>query len=173
MEAFEISLLFDAIPGGSTYFKHISRFTGGTTTSIDERDVRTRRFWYPEEHEIRHSISVQNAVDEFLEIFETAVSARLRSAYPIGFELSGGLDSSSVVTMADKIGVDQDWHTLALRFGNLNCDEGQYIDAVSRRINREPLELDVDQLDFCNGTQVGRLLCAETGLAGRSIFSTT
>lgn len=148
MEAFDYSLLFDAIPSGSTYFKHISRFEGGTTSWIDARGINTRRYWKPEDYEIRDSLSVDDAAGEFIEIFEKAVSARLRSAYPVGIELSGGLDSSSVTMMADKIGVEQDWYPLALRFGNLDCDEGQYIDAISNRLKRQPLVLRVDQLDF-------------------------
>ena len=39
----------------------------------------------------------------FLEIFKEAVKCRLRSAFPIGFELSGGFDSSSVVSIAKYI----------------------------------------------------------------------
>ena len=40
---------------------------------------------------------------KFRDIFTEAVNCRLRSAFPIGFELSGGLDSSSVVCIAKKI----------------------------------------------------------------------
>ena len=147
-EAFEYSLLFDEIPDGRTYYKYISRFEGGTTSWIDTEGIRTSRYWRPEEYEIRPEISFDDAAAEFLEIFEKAVRARLRSAYPVGIELSGGLDSSSVTMMADKIGIQQDWYTLALRFGNMKCDEGQYVDAINDRIDRQPLELNVDQLNF-------------------------
>lgn len=47
--------------------------------------------------------SDEDYVKKFREIFEEAVKCRLRSAVPIGFELSGGLDSSSIVCMAKKI----------------------------------------------------------------------
>ncbi len=44
--------------------------------------------------------SDEEYIKAFREIFTEAVNCRLRSAFPIGFELSGGLDSSSVVCMA-------------------------------------------------------------------------
>ena len=41
--------------------------------------------------------SEEEYVKKFLKIFTEAVKCRLRSSFPLGFELSGGLDSSSVV----------------------------------------------------------------------------
>ena len=38
----------------------------------------------------------------FEKYLHEAVKCRLRSAYPIGFELSGGLDSSSIVNTGQK-----------------------------------------------------------------------
>jgi asparagine synthase (glutamine-hydrolysing) len=41
--------------------------------------------------------------EHFLELFGQAVERRLRSAFPVLAELSGGMDSSSIVCMADRI----------------------------------------------------------------------
>jgi asparagine synthase (glutamine-hydrolysing) len=41
--------------------------------------------------------------DHFLELFRQSVARRLRSARPVLAELSGGMDSSSIVCMADRI----------------------------------------------------------------------
>ena len=47
--------------------------------------------------------SEEDYANAFRDIFTEAVKCRLRTAVPIGFELSGGLDSSSIVCMAEKI----------------------------------------------------------------------
>ena len=62
-----------------------------------------RKYWEinPESKIIMNS--EEDYIKSFLEIFTEAIRCRLRSAFPIGFELSGGLDSSSVVCMAKKI----------------------------------------------------------------------
>lgn len=41
--------------------------------------------------------------EHFIKLFEEAVKCRMRSVYPIGAELSGGLDSSGITCMATRI----------------------------------------------------------------------
>ena len=45
--------------------------------------------------------------EHFVELFEQSVERRLRSAFPVLAELSGGMDSSSIVCMADRILVER------------------------------------------------------------------
>ena len=65
--------------------------------------VVERRYWslYPSS-EIRYRTDEQY-VEHFLHEFRDAVRCRLRSEGPVFAELSGGLDSSSIVCMADQI----------------------------------------------------------------------
>jgi asparagine synthase (glutamine-hydrolysing) len=149
-ESFDYSLLFDAIPKNRTYYKHIFRFIGGTLSWLKKNRLQITRYWKPEQYELRHNIDFNDAADEFLEIFEKAVRARLRSVYPVGFELSGGLDSSSVAIMANNLSPRQDLLPLSLRFGTLQCDEGQYINEVLKILNRPAIEVRADELDFSN-----------------------
>lgn len=54
--------------------------------------------------------SDEDYINAFREIFREAVNCRLRSAFPVGFLLSGGLDSSSIACMAKKILNEKDPH---------------------------------------------------------------
>ena len=79
--------------------------------------------------------SDEQYVQKFREIFTEAVNCRLRSAYPIGFELSGGLDSSSVVCTASDIinnnDLDLDINTFSYVFDDFpDVDERYYINKV-------------------------------------------
>ena len=47
--------------------------------------------------------SDEDYIIKFRELFNEAVQCRLRSSHKIGFELSGGLDSSSIVTVSKDI----------------------------------------------------------------------
>jgi len=72
----------------------------------------------------------------FRDIFTEAVNCRLRTAFPLGFELSGGLDSSSVVCMAKKILIAKKDCTTQIKTFSfifddfLQCDERYYIHEV-------------------------------------------
>ena len=66
-------------------------------------ELRSERFWRLDPaKEIRYSTDEQYQ-EHALEHFSEAISCRLRSDRPVFAELSGGLDSSSIVCLADQI----------------------------------------------------------------------
>jgi asparagine synthase (glutamine-hydrolysing) len=77
----------------------------------------------------------QEYCEHFLTIFREAVRCRLRSNGVVGALLSGGLDSSSVVCMAQWLYqnssvVNNKFETFSLVFPGQPCDESEYIQDV-------------------------------------------
>ncbi|MBE7383302.1 MAG: lasso peptide isopeptide bond-forming cyclase [Leptolyngbya sp. SIO1E4] len=72
--------------------------------------------------------------EAFRELFTEAVRCRLRSAFPLGSHLSGGLDSSSVTCVARQLMAnipDTYLHTFSNIFDEVaECDERPYINTV-------------------------------------------
>ena len=69
---------------------------------VRKHSVETKEFWRFTPSE---TLVYRNDADyekHFLQLFEQAVERRLRSASPVLAELSGGMDSSSIVCMADR-----------------------------------------------------------------------
>jgi asparagine synthase (glutamine-hydrolysing) len=64
--------------------------------------VQEQRFWNFEPNTIRYSSPDQYA-EHLRDVFRAAVESRLRSRAPVWAELSGGLDSSSIVCMASRL----------------------------------------------------------------------
>jgi len=83
-------------------------------------------------------------------LFTEAVRCRLRSAYPIGSELSGGLDSSSVTCVARKICIGNERrrvHTISGIFDDVpECDERAYINPVLAQGSLIPHFVPADQV---------------------------
>ncbi len=62
-----------------------------------------KKYWdFDPNKEIRHGADFEYE-EHFREVFEQAVRRRLRSDCPILAELSGGIDSASIVSMADRV----------------------------------------------------------------------
>jgi asparagine synthase (glutamine-hydrolysing) len=82
--------------------------------------------------------SDQDYADHFLELFKQAVACRMRSSTPVGAELSGGLDSSSVACIAQFLHKDggfaaSGFETFSGVFPGLPCDESEYIESVVKK----------------------------------------
>ena len=86
-----------------TFYKDVLFLNKAHSLTINNDNDNLKKFWEidPEYKIIMNS--EEDYIQSFLNIFTEAVKCRLRSAFPIGFELSGGLDSSSVVCVAKKI----------------------------------------------------------------------
>lgn len=75
---------------------------GGVIVIQDGRE-RVQKFWSPDPwHEIRYRTDAEYE-EHFRQVFHEAVRCRLRVDGPVWSELSGGLDSSSIVCVADQV----------------------------------------------------------------------
>ena len=86
-----------------TFFNNILSLTAAHFISISQKFELKKIYWKlnPETKIVMDS--EEEYFKAYKEIFTEAVNCRLRSAFPIGFDLSGGLDSSSVVCTAKNI----------------------------------------------------------------------
>lgn len=122
---------------GATLFEGVRQLRGGEYLHCRRDELhgvlRPRR-WY----ELRAAQPVSDfdaAVEEFRHLFDDAVRLRLRSDVAVGTALSGGLDSSSIVTtiaalLRESGDADARQMTFSARSDYAEFDEGRYIDAV-------------------------------------------
>lgn len=83
----------------STFYQNIKRLPATHSLLVGYRDLQIRRYWQPSPQEIKLKNDAEYQ-EAFREKFIEAVTCRLRSNYPVGSMLSGGLDSSSIVCVA-------------------------------------------------------------------------
>src|SRR2546425_255849 len=117
-----------------TFYEEIVRLPPAHRMVVTREGVRMEQYWAVDpEREIRMKSDGEYA-EAFREIFTEAVRCRLRSAFPVGSMLSGGLDSSSIVCVARKLLADDGGgklHTFSAIFPDVpECDEREYIEAV-------------------------------------------
>ena len=87
--------------------------------------------------------ALKEAADKFRGLFLESVNLRLRSDVPVGTCLSGGLDSSSVVTCASEL-IDRPVETFSSIYPDRGYDEKRFIDDVVEACgtNAHPVESD-------------------------------
>ena len=85
-------------------------------------------------------ITKDDAAEKFRELFHTSVKRRMRSDVTVGSSLSGGLDSSLVVSVIDalKKGTNQKQNTFSAVFPGFARDERKYMDHVIGQTNVSP-----------------------------------
>src|SRR5450759_488061 len=102
---------------------------------LSSSSVRKVRYWDVDPGRTIRYRTDEEYAEHFRDLFDEAVRCRLRSQRPVGLQLSGGLDSSSIVCTAAALAraskvLAPGFETLSLLFSGLSCDEGAYIREV-------------------------------------------
>ena len=97
------ALTLAAYPQDASFFAGIDRLPPGHMLRVFPGQVERTAYWRPFEARIPHFRRDEDYVEAFLEIFDSAVQAQLRSTGGIATQLSSGLDSSSVTTSAARL----------------------------------------------------------------------
>jgi asparagine synthase (glutamine-hydrolysing) len=101
------------------------------TLRLSDFDIKTINYWDLDKETIDLDISERDAIDKFSFLLGRSVQRRLRSDVTLGTSLSGGLDSSSIVSIIcslqrEKVAVPE-LHTLSAVFPGFERDESGYI----------------------------------------------
>jgi asparagine synthase (glutamine-hydrolysing) len=114
-----------------TLYRNVFLLEAAHYLKIDHQGkLYCQRYW-DIDLEQKTNIALNEAKERFLALFTQSIDRRLRSDVAVGSSLSGGLDSSSIVAVINKIkGNNQVQKTFSARFENFEKDEGHYIDLV-------------------------------------------
>jgi asparagine synthase (glutamine-hydrolysing) len=124
-------LLNDRDPG-ATFYQNIRQLDAANFMVISGGQIRhSERYWDLESVAVSETITLDEARDKFLELFTQSVKLRLRSDVPVGSSLSGGMDSSAIVLLANGFRrPGQSQNTFSARFKNFSRDEGEFMQMV-------------------------------------------
>ena len=89
----------------------------------------------------------EEAKHELRERLSAAVALRLRSDVPVGNYLSGGVDSSVIALLTDRLRSDR-YRTFSIAFTDPGYDESRYQARMTARLRTEPFTLTVGDGDI-------------------------
>src|SRR3954447_4963460 len=118
LTALDQILTFPGLVPPRTVFQGISSLESGHFLKVTESGLEKREYWdliYPEQGEEGPEKEERYYVDGLRERLERAVGYRLQADVPVGFYLSGGLDSSLVGALIGKVSQDPR-HSFSITF---------------------------------------------------------
>ena len=138
-----------------TFYQDIYRLPAAHWLTVDAKGKQIKRYWALDPHRRIKLSSHQEYTEAFKELFTESVNCRLRSAFPVGSTLSGGLDSSSITCTARNLLSEsgKQLHTFSAIFPNLpqpdlrKIDERYYMDAVKAAGGIQAHDVRADLLD--------------------------
>ena len=141
LDAVDEYLAYDYVPHPRTILKGYSKLPPGYLGVFDESGWKTRPYWTPPCDEMK--ISREDAEARLRELFTSAVSMRMRSDVPLGAFLSGGIDSSLVVAVMQKLS-DQPIKTFTIGFPVPEYDESAAARNLATALKTEHHEMLVE-----------------------------
>jgi asparagine synthase (glutamine-hydrolysing) len=130
---------------GQTLFDGVYELLPAHRMVVTQTDQCIWRYWQPDPHKkIRYKTNEEYA-EQFREILEESIRCRLRSTTAVGILMSGGLDSTSVASLAARMINPQQLTTISYVFNELpDCDERRYINAVKEQWNTHSIQIPCD-----------------------------
>ncbi|MBQ3413148.1 MAG: asparagine synthase (glutamine-hydrolyzing) [Oscillospiraceae bacterium] len=126
LKAVDQLMNYPGVVSPNTFFKDIYSLRAGHMLLIrPHQEIRDIEFWdltFPEEEEDKGEAYY---VDNLRELLKKAISRRLIADVPIGFYISGGLDSSIVACYIGKFLMNS-YYSFSAEIGEGDLDESQY-----------------------------------------------
>jgi len=140
-----LALGTDRADAGCTPYRGVARLKPGQALIAEDRRVRTERYWTWRAANREAKADSEAYVERFREAFAEAVRMRMRGLGRVWSDLSGGLDSSSIVSVAARQHAGGLLPTVSVVFGRSTLsDEREWAATVAGACDVEQHFIDGD-----------------------------
>ena len=137
-----LSLMY--VPGTRSIYREIRKLPPATTLVWRSGGYKIRRYWDLRETTGRRVVSARQAEAELRELLVASVDKQLLADVPLGFFMSGGLDSSSVVAAARQLRPDDRLRTFTVGFTDRSYDERRESALLAQHLGTDHVDLVVE-----------------------------
>jgi asparagine synthase (glutamine-hydrolysing) len=131
------------IPAPKTVFKNTFKLLPGHFLTYENNTIKTHKYWQHPEMKVELSDSALNEEEKLQQLdnlLTRAVSDRLISDVPLGALLSGGIDSSIVVALMQKVN-SSPVRTFSIGFKEKGYNEANWAAKVAKHLGTDHTEL--------------------------------
>lgn len=130
---------FPGLISPRTMFKHIRSLENGHYLVVQpDSKIEDAEYWdliYPRINEIDYNRDESHYIQRLNELITQSIRLRLRSDVPVGFYISGGLDSSIITAIANQLTPNIRRHSFAIDFVEKEISESLYQRLMSEFVN--------------------------------------
>ena len=143
-----------SLPGAispQTLFRNIHSLPSGHYLFVRNGDVSVREYWdldYPLENDAVDGKPESYYADTLRDTLEQSVKYRLQADVPVGFFLSGGLDSSLIAALIRRVSPDVQRHSFSISFQDERLCEAKYQRLVSESVDSIHHEIPFNDADI-------------------------
>jgi asparagine synthase (glutamine-hydrolysing) len=143
-----------SLPGAispQTLFRNIHSLPSGHYLVVKNGDVSVREYWdldYPLASEATDGKPESYYADTLRDRLEQSVRYRLQADVPVGFFLSGGLDSSVIAALIKEVSPDVQRHSFSISFNDERLCEAKYQRLVSESVGSIHHEIPFNDADI-------------------------
>jgi asparagine synthase (glutamine-hydrolysing) len=135
-------------PGCETLIRDIQKLEPGHYLKMEDGKVRIRKYWDLEFAFNHRNGNFKAATEELVELLRETVRDHMISDVPVGILLSGGVDSTGVLSFAMEQ-TDRDVNTFTIGFdGEQFADERVYARLAAQRFGNKHYEMTITPRDF-------------------------
>src|SRR5919109_641815 len=132
-------LSFPGLVSPRTMFKDIESLKSGHHIIVNGSNIKITEYWdldYPKIGEIPYDRPESYYVDRLRELLSQSIRYRLQADVPVGFYLSGGLDSSLIAAMIKNILPNVKRHSFSIGFTDtdMEINETTYQKIMTKRV---------------------------------------
>jgi len=129
---------FPGLVSPRTLFKGIESLKSGHYLRVNGSGLKQTEYWdldYPRVDEVVADRPERFYVERLTELFSQSVSYRLQADVPVGFYLSGGLDSSMVAAAIRQASPNIQRHSFSIGFTEKEISESKYQTLMSEHVD--------------------------------------
>lgn len=166
LAALDQILTFPGQVSPTTMFEGIHSLPPGQFLRARGGDFSLHEYWdlvYPRIGELSEEHPEAYHVERLEAALAQAVEDRLRADVPVGFYLSGGLDSSLIAALVQAARPGQRFHSFSITFPRTEMDEGRYQRLMAERVQSIHHEVAFNPAEIASRLRAA-VVCAEAPL---------
>lgn len=157
IDEFEVAshLLWPLAISKNSFLKSVHILHAGQQISIDRTGLKQQAHWSADDiGDVRYK-TVAEYTEHFRAVLDTAIAVRIRTDYPVGAHLSGGLDSSGITVLANRL-LRQEGRSLEMTYTWTPAKSDAY--PLVRGDERNTIEklCQQENIPCCYGTATGQ-----------------